>query len=236
MIDLDYPVSIGLIPRHLHDGEHVAAGVVVDIHDLPQARNLGPHEVIGEYDRERLIADEFAGTPNGMSEPQWHVLTRIGDVAGLQHERAQFIEPVERTTLLEGVLKLRRPVEMVFDRLLAAPRYEDQVLDPGCPRFLHCILDKRLVNDREHFLRHSLGRRQEPRSEATHGKHRLTDSLAHGQAAPGPGSDICARLSATAIRTMQPAPRRSVASLAKQDLLSLVDLGRQVVGAAMVGM
>src|SRR3546814_6890355 len=69
---------------------------------------------------------------------------------------------------------------MVLDRGLAAAGDEDQLLDPGVARLVDRILDERLVDDRQHFLRHRLGGRQEPGPEATDGEDRLTHGYGHG--------------------------------------------------------
>ena len=73
------------------------------------------------------------------------------------------------------VFELVRNVEMVFQRALAAPGDEDDLLDPRLQRFLHRILDQRLVDDRQHFLRDSLGGGQKTRAEAGNRKDGLSD-------------------------------------------------------------
>ena len=65
---------------------------------------------------------------------------------------------------------------MILDGRLATTGNEDHFRDSGRPGFLHRILDERLVDDRQHFLGHCLGRRQEPGAKTAHGKH----SLSHG--------------------------------------------------------
>src|SRR3546814_15757273 len=101
---------------------------------------------------------------------------------------------------------------MVLDRGLAAAGDEDQLLDPGVARLVDRILDERLVDDRQHFLRHRLGGRQEPGPEATDGEDRLTHGYGHGvlsrrppdrRNAPGYRSNVGARATALASPSSQ---------------------------------
>src|SRR3546814_12255627 len=93
-------------------------------------------------------------------------------------------------------------MEMAFDRGLAATGHKDQLPDPGVARLVDRILDERLVDDRQHFLRHRLGGRQEPGPDATDGEDRLTHGYGHGvlsrrpperRNAPGYRSNVGAR-------------------------------------------
>jgi hypothetical protein len=70
-------------------------------------------------------------------------------------------------------------VEMILDGALAAPGDEDELLDARRPRLLDRVLDQRLVDDRQHLLRHRLGRRQEARAEAADREDRLADGSRH---------------------------------------------------------
>src|SRR6185503_10808304 len=67
-------------------------------------------------------------------------------------------------------------VEVVLDRVLAAPGDEDDVVDPGGERFLDAVLNGRLVDERQHLLGLSLGGGQKPGPE-TRGRE---DGFAHG--------------------------------------------------------
>src|SRR5207244_1339168 len=66
---------------------------------------------------------------------------------------------------LEERFELHRHVKMIFDRVLAAAGHQDDVGDAGRDRFLDTVLDDRLVDKRQHFLRLGLGSRQEARAE-----------------------------------------------------------------------
>jgi len=78
------------------------------------------------------------------------------------------------------IVEFGREVEMVLDRRFAARGDEHEGLDPGCPGFFDSILDQRLVHHRQHFLRHRLGRRQEPRAEPAGRNDRCRHRSRHG--------------------------------------------------------
>ena len=54
---------------------------------------------------------------------------------------------------------------MVLDHAFVSPGDEDEMLDAGLARFVDHVLDQRPVDDRQHFLRHGLGGRQEAGAE-----------------------------------------------------------------------
>ena len=70
------------------------------------------------------------------------------------------------------MLELILLIEMVLDDALVTAGDEDEMLDPGLARLIDRILDQRPVNDRQHFLGHGLGGRQEACAEPGNGKHR----------------------------------------------------------------
>ena len=77
---------------------------------------------------------------------------------------------------LEKRLELDRDVEVILDRVLAAAGDEDDVVDAGRDRFLDAVLDDRLVDERQHFLRLRLGRGQEAGAEAGGGEDGFADA------------------------------------------------------------
>ena len=121
-------------------------------------------------------------------------------------------------------------IEVFLDRRLSPARDEDELLDPRRPRLLDRILDKRLVDHRQHHLGHRLARRQKPRGHAGDREHGLSHWLRH-----------CRGLvTATDGEECGDVPRRPQHgkphnSAAEQQLLRLVDLGREIVGAAVIG-
>ncbi|MGY4431320.1 hypothetical protein ACVWWO_003797 [Bradyrhizobium sp. F1.13.1] len=59
--------------------------------------------------------------------------------------------------------------------LFVAAGDEDEVLDAGFPCLVIDVLDQRLVDDRQHFLRHRLGGGQDAGAEAGNGKYGFAD-------------------------------------------------------------
>ena len=59
---------------------------------------------------------------------------------------------------------------MVFDHALVASGDEDEVFDAGLAGLIDHVLNERPVDHRQHFLRHRLGRRQEPGAEPGDGE------------------------------------------------------------------
>ena len=79
------------------------------------------------------------------------------------------------------MLELELLVEVVFDDALVAAGDEDEMLDAGFTRLVHGVLDQRPVDDREHFLGHGFGCRQETRTESGNGEHGSSDALGQSE-------------------------------------------------------
>jgi hypothetical protein len=82
--------------------------------------------------------------------------------------------------LLEGLLELRDVVEVVLERVLVAPGDHEHVGEARVDGLFHDVLDRRLVDDGEHLLRHRLGRGEEARAQPCGGDHGLRNLEAHG--------------------------------------------------------
>ena len=67
--------------------------------------------------------------------------------------------------LLERVLELGDPVEVVGERVLVAADDHQDVVDAGCDRLFDDVLDRGLVDDGKHLLRHRLGGGEEAGAE-----------------------------------------------------------------------
>ena len=74
-------------------------------------------------------------------------------------------------------LKLELPVKVVFDDPFVAAGHENEVFDSGLAGLVNDMLNKRPIDDRQHFLRHSLSGRQEPGAEAGYGEDGFADRV-----------------------------------------------------------
>ena len=81
---------------------------------------------------------------------------------------------------VERVLELDAAIEVVFDRVLAPPGDDEDVVDPCTHRLLYDVLDRGRVDDRQHLLRHRLGRGEEAGAEPGGGDHGVVDRPGHG--------------------------------------------------------
>ena len=94
--------------------------------------------------------------------------------------RQVLIEVVENFVLLpleQRHFQLELAIKVIFDDAFVAAGHEDEMLDAGLARLVDDMLDERTVDDRQHFLRHSLGRRQEPGAETGHGENGFADGV-----------------------------------------------------------
>ncbi len=79
-----------------------------------------------------------------------------------------------------NVALLEGDVEMFDQRGLAAAGHETELFDSRRPRFFDRVLDQRLVDHGQHFLRDRLGGGQETRAETGDGKNGFTQLFRHG--------------------------------------------------------
>src|SRR5258708_32670996 len=75
------------------------------------------------------------------------------------------------------MLQVQRTIEVVYDRALAAAGDHDHLLDPAGDRLLDSVLDRRLVDERQHLLRLRLGDRQESCPKTRGREDRLTNCV-----------------------------------------------------------
>jgi hypothetical protein len=74
-------------------------------------------------------------------------------------------------------LKLELPVKVVFNDPFVAPGHENEVFDSGLTGLVNDMLNKRPIDNRQHFLRHSFSGRQEPGAEAGYGENGFADRV-----------------------------------------------------------
>src|SRR5690348_15817262 len=112
-----------------------------------------------------------------MPEPERLGLADVDAVDSGRRRRLHLLE--QRLLVAQQKLgfELIRLVEMILDRPLVAPGDEDHVGDAGGGSILHRILNQRLVDDRQHFLRARLRHREEPGAEPGYRKNGLRDPL-----------------------------------------------------------
>ena len=113
----------------------------------------------------------------GVAETLWRLLADEADGAGHWQKAFKRLQLRFLAGLLQRADQFRMQIEIVLDHRLVATGHEHDVLDTGFERLVDRILDDRPVDDRQHFLRHRLGRRQESRSKPRHRYDCLPDFL-----------------------------------------------------------
>ena len=94
----------------------------VGVDHLLQAGRLADHQIIDQQHRERLVADQMAGAPHGVAEPERALLAGKGDVARSRQPGVQLVEHLAAAALAQCRFELEGDVEMVLDRALARGR------------------------------------------------------------------------------------------------------------------
>ena len=117
-------------------------------------------DVVAEQDGERLVAHVLLGDADGVAEAERGLLADVVDLGHVGDVPDQ-LQLVLVALVGEQQLELDRAVEVVLDGLLAPPGDDQDVLDPGGDRLLDHVLDRGLVDQREHLLGLGLGRREE---------------------------------------------------------------------------
>ena len=187
-VDADDAVAVRLLVGDRHDRDDRAVGLVVGVHQLPDAGPLAHHDVIREDHGERLVADELLRDEDGMAEterlalPDVREVNQVGDLPDFFELRA-FAPGFEKR------LEFDRDVKVVLDGVFAAARHENDVRNPRGNRFLDAVLDDRLVDQRQHFLRLGLGGRQEAGAESGDGQDGLAKRFGHDGNSPGVDGD-----------------------------------------------
>ena len=153
--------------------------LAVAVDHLGEAAALGLHQHVGQQQRERLVADQFARAPDRVAEPERRLLAGEARGAGAGQVARQQLEVGLLAALDQRELELELAVEMVLDHALVAAGDEDEMLDAGLARLVDHVLDQRPVDHGQHLLGHRLGGGKEARAEAGDRKNRFADWL-HG--------------------------------------------------------
>ena len=207
-LGIDDPVSAGLLVRDLHDGNDRRVGLVVGMDQLADAGSLADDHVVGQDDCEGLVANELLGHQHGVAEAELLLLADVGDL-GQVADVADPAEHLHVAALLEQMLELVADVEVVLDRPLLAGGDDDHLLDARGNRLFDRVLDHRLVDEGQHFLRLGLRCRQEPSSPTGGGQDRLSDSHATSQALVNWACPVYRRVSPAQLETEPPGPAYS---------------------------
>ena len=131
--DADHAVHVHALRRHFFDRDDV--GVVVElvggVDHLREAAALVLHQHVGQQQRERLVADQFARAPDRMAEAERRLLAGEAGGARLRQVLRQQRELGLLAALVKRQLELELAVEMVLDHALVAAGDEDEMLDAG---------------------------------------------------------------------------------------------------------
>ncbi len=168
----------------------------MDVEHRAEQRGVVDHDVVAEQHRERLVADVLARDGHRVTEPERIALSDVVDVGEVVDD-LDVGEHAQLVRLFQVVLELEVAVEVVLDRVLAASGDDEDVGQAGLDRLLDDVLDRRLVDDRQHLLRLALRDRQEPRTQSGGGDHGLGD-----------GSGVVHRVTTLAVRPLLTTRRR----------------------------
>ena len=141
-------VALGVLARHVHHRDDVAADRVIGLDHLLQARRVGQRP-----DRRPAARRRARRRPGSRAHqtawprPSGSCWRMIGDVAGVGSSAVERASARRACRAPRASHRARRLVEMVLDRALAAAGDEDELLDPGRARLLDRVLDQRLVDD-----------------------------------------------------------------------------------------
>ena len=98
---------------------------------------------VRQQQRERLVADDLAGAPDGVAEAERRLLAGEARLTGARELPRQLLQLLLLAALGKRGVELVGDVEMVLDHALVAPGDEDEVLDPGLARLVDDMLHDR---------------------------------------------------------------------------------------------
>ena len=139
----------------------------------------GDDDVVAEEHAEGLVPDQRASAKDGVAEPERLLLADIGHRCQLG-DGLDLGELLHLPAVMQVVLELEGGVEVILDGALVAAGDEDDLLEPRGHRLLDHILDRRLVDQRQHLLRLRLGGGEEAGSESGSGEDGLLHT-GHGE-------------------------------------------------------
>ena len=105
-----------------------------------------------------------------MSKSERFFLANSDEIDHAAH-RFDFGEQLVLAAIVQRSFELCRSIEVIEDRVLSLRRHDDELVESGVDRFLDSVLQDRLIDERQHFLRNDFRRRKEARAEAGAGEN-----------------------------------------------------------------
>jgi hypothetical protein len=106
-----------------------------------------------------------------VAETQRRRLANVHARSPARQNPAQRVEQFLLALRLQYRLELGVAVEMILDGALGTSGDEDQGVGAGGERLVDRILNERLIDDRQHFLRAGLGDGEKSRAASRNGEH-----------------------------------------------------------------
>jgi hypothetical protein len=195
----DHAVLVDPLAGHPLDGNDGSGVLVEDVEELAHARHRGAaDDVVAEEDAERLVAHQRAGDQDGVAEAERLLLAHVTD-RGQLGDRLDLGQLLHLAAIVQVVLELEGGVEVVLDRPLVASGDDDDLRQAGGDRLLDHVLDRRLVDQRQHLLGLGLGGGQEPCAEPGGGKDGF--AYAHGGSYPAVAAAAASMIPGTRARS-----------------------------------
>src|SRR6202030_3022820 len=162
---------IRVLRRYVLHAEYAASVRLEYIHHLLEAWHRGIDQIVREMHHEGRIADDGPGAQHGVAEAQRRRLPDVHARSPARQNPAQRIEQFLLALRLQHGLELGIAVEMILDGALGTAGDEHQCVGAGGERLVDRILNERLVDDREHFLRAGPGDGEESRAASGDGEY-----------------------------------------------------------------
>ena len=118
-----------------------------------------PDRVVGEYDAERLVADEHFAAENGIAQPEHFDLAGVRE-GGIVNDVTNLRQHGFLGAAPDLVFQFVAEIKVILNGPFAAPGDDHDVIHAGVHGFFHAVLNQRLGKHRQHFLRYRLGGRQ----------------------------------------------------------------------------
>ena len=147
--------------RNAHHAYDRRLGCDIRLNELGEGGGRTEDEVVGEHHGERFMPDGVARHEHSVAEAELLFLTDRHEVHHVGN-RSYGSQVFDIAALLKDRLKVRRDVEVIFDRALMFARDKNDPLDPRGDRLFDGVLDGGAINDRQQLLWDSLRRRKEP--------------------------------------------------------------------------